>query len=343
MSSSSSLQAITAQYLPAVEAELRDLLASAGPPFGAYYQMLHYHMGWLDADLNPAPGQSGKRLRPVMCLLACEAAGSSPDPCLPAAAGIEALHNFSLLHDDIEDRSETRRGRPTVWRLWGVPQAINAGDGLFALAHLAFARLPDRGVPLQRALQAQRLLSQTCLALTHGQHLDMLFEERLDITVAEYLTMIQGKTAALFATSLQLGALLGGADLESAQRYWEFGHHLGISFQIQDDLLGIWGDNSVTGKSTSTDIETRKKTLPVVYGLERSKELRDLYSGAAIQPAQVGYVARSLEALGAREMAETLSAEHHARALEALESAAAAGEGGQALQALAQELLGRAR
>jgi geranylgeranyl diphosphate synthase type I len=152
----STLKSILAQYLPAIEAELRDLLASAGAPFSDYYGMLHYHMGWCDDELHPIQGQAGKRVRPVLCLLANEAAGGSHEQALPAAAGIETLHNFSLLHDDIEDNSDTRRGRPTVWKLWGRPQAINAGDGMFALAHLAFGRLPERGVPVERAFAAWR-------------------------------------------------------------------------------------------------------------------------------------------------------------------------------------------
>lgn len=335
------LKTILARYLPALEAELRDLLDSAGPAYDDYYGMLHYHMGWRDAELRPVAGHAGKRVRPLLCLLACEAAGGDIAPALPAAAGIETLHNFSLLHDDIEDNSDTRRGQLTVWKLWGLSLAINAGDGMFALAHLAFTRLPHRGVPVERAFAAMHIFEQTCLTLTHGQHLDICFEERLDVTVEDYMTMIGGKTAALIATSAQLGALLSGTDETTAGHYRDFGHHLGLAFQIQDDILGIWGDADVTGKSTCSDIETRKKTLPVVYGLERSPALRQLYAGAEILPQRVAWVTQTLSQLGAHQMAAALAAEHHQKAMQSLQRSGAAGEAGQALQELATNLLSR--
>jgi geranylgeranyl diphosphate synthase type I len=338
---SSALKAALARYLPAIEAELRELLASTGPPYTDYYAMLHYHLGWLDADLRPTPRQAGKRVRPALCLLACEAAGGAFEQALPAAAAIETLHNFSLLHDDIEDNSETRRGRPTVWKLWGRAQAINAGDGMFALAHLAFARLPARGVPVERALAALHVFDRTCLALTHGQHLDMRFEDHLDVTVKDYIAMIRDKTAALIATSAHLGAFLGGADETITAHYRDFGHHLGLAFQVQDDILGIWGDAEVTGKPASSDIETRKKTLPVIYGLERSPALRQMYAGDEITPHQVHEVTQILDALDARQVAEALAAEQHQKALQALQRSGAAGEAAQALQELATTLLNR--
>ncbi len=338
---SSPLKTLLARYLPALEAELRDCMAAAGPPYADYDNMLHYHMGWVDVELEPNQGQSGKRVRPVLCLLACEAAGGTFQQAMPAAVGVEILHNFSLIHDDIEDRSETRRGRLTVWKIWGQPQAINAGDGMFALAHLAFTQLPQRGVPVERAFGALRVFIQTCLALTRGQHLDMRFEDRLDVTVPEYIKMIEGKTAALIATSAYLGAFLAGADETTAGHYRDFGYHLGMAFQVRDDILGIWGDTGITGKSTSTDIETRKKTLPVVYGLERSPALRQLYERDNVPPEQVAWVVQTLNELGARRMAEGLAVEHHHRALASLERSGAAGVAGQALQDLATDLLTR--
>jgi geranylgeranyl diphosphate synthase type I len=326
--------------MPALEAELRDLLVSAGPLYAGYYSMMHYHMGWLDAELRPTDGRAGKRVRPMLCLMACEAAGGAIEQALPAAAGIETLHNFSLLHDDIEDNSDSRRGQPTVWKLWGQPHAINAGDGMFALSHLAFARLTAHGVPAERAFAALYTFDQTCLTLTHGQYLDISFEDRLDVTVDEYLTMIGAKTASLIATSTYLGAFLGGADETTAGHYRDFGRHLGLAFQVQDDILGIWGDTDITGKSTSSDIETRKKTLPVVFALERSPALRQLYASSKIAPHQVEKVVQILSELGARQMAETLAAEHHQKAMEALELGTPQ-KVGQAMRELATNLLKR--
>ena len=345
---SSLLKTIVARYLPALEAELRSLLVPAGPSYADYYGMMRYHMGWLDAELRPTSDQAGKRVRPVLCLLTCEAVGGAIKQALPAAAGIETLHNFSLLHDDIEDNSDSRRGRPTVWKLWGQPHAINAGDGMFALAHLAFAHLPAHGVPVERAFAALRTFDQTCLTLTHGQYLDIRFEDRLDVSVEDYLSMISAKTAALIATSTYLGAFLGGADETTVSHYHDFGHHLGLAFQVQDDVLGIWGDTDVTGKSTSSDIETRKKTLPVVFGLEQSPALRQLYASEKKSPDQVENVVQVLDELGARQMAETTAARHYQKALEALEQAlqpaepsGVASEARRALKEFATSLVGR--
>jgi geranylgeranyl diphosphate synthase type I len=338
---SSTLKTLVARYLPALEAELRDLLASAGPLYTQYYNMLHYHMGWLNTELEPTEGRAGKRVRPVLCLLACESAAGDIQQSLPAAAGVETLHNFSLLHDDIEDNSDTRRGQPTVWRLWGMPHALNAGDGMFALAHLAFSRLPERGVPAALAFAALHVFDRTCLTLTHGQFLDMRFEGRLDVTVDEYLSMIEAKTASLIATSAYLGALLAGADEAAAACYQDFGLHLGLTFQVRDDILGIWGDEDIIGKSTSSDIETLKKTLPVVYGLERSAELRQLYAGDSVSPEKVDWVVQTLEELGAREMAEAVAADHHRKAMNALSASGAGGEAGEAMHEFATDLLNR--
>jgi geranylgeranyl diphosphate synthase type I len=337
---SSVLKTFSSRYLPALEAELRDLLGSAGPAYAGYYGMMHYHMGWLDRELRPTDGHAGKRVRPMLCLLSCEAAGGAIEQALPAAAGIETLHNFSLLHDDIEDNSGSRRGRPTVWKLWGEPHAINAGDGMFALAHLAFARLTARGVSAERAFAALQFFDQTCLTLTHGQYLDISFEDRLDVTVDEYLSMIGAKTASLIAASTYLGAFLGGADETTAGHYRDFGRHLGLAFQVQDDILGIWGDTGVTGKSASSDIETRKKTLPVVFALERSPALRQLYASSKIAPNQVEEVVQILNALGARQMAEALATEHHQEAMAAL-GLGTSHQAGQALKELATNLLKR--
>lgn len=303
----------------------------------AYYGMLHYHLGWADEQFAPAHVKSGKRIRPVLCLLACESAGGAVEHALAAAAAIELLHNFSLIHDDIEDNSPTRRGRATMWTLWGMPQAINAGDGMFAIAHGALERLALAGVDGARALHVQAVFNRTCLELTHGQHTDMNFETRQSVTVDEYMMMIANKTAALIGASAAIGALLGGS--ERVEDYRRFGRELGLAFQIQDDVLGIWGDEAVTGKSAASDLVTRKKTLPVVYGLERSAELRQVYAAPEMD---VAAAVRLLNEVDAHAYAQAREQHHHAQALEALEQSGASGDAGAALRELAASLLDRA-
>ena len=170
--------------------------------------MMQYHMGWVDEQFHPVTLNSGKRIRPVACLLSCAAAGGNWQHALPAGAAIEILHNFSLVHDDIEDASPTRRGRPTVWHLWGEPQAINTGDGMFTVAHLAMSRLLEGGVEPPVVVRALRRFDETALRLTEGQYMDMDFETRDEVEVDEYLEMITGKTAVLLSLSSELGALI---------------------------------------------------------------------------------------------------------------------------------------
>ena len=249
------LAEFASRWLPRVEEEMREILAAPHAAHAAHYAMMHYHLGWADEALQPLAVSSGKRIRPLLCLMACEAVGGNPADAIPAAAAVEILHNFSLVHDDIEDGDETRRHRPTLWALWGVPQAINVGDGMFALAYKALLRMGRRADGTESfpaahgALEAADLFSEACIRLTEGQHLDLSFEERVDVSSSEYLQMIEGKTAALIAGSTALGALFGGAEQRQEQLLGSFGRNLGLAFQIQDDILGIWGDPARDGKS----------------------------------------------------------------------------------------------
>jgi geranylgeranyl pyrophosphate synthase len=179
------------------------------------------------------------------------------------------VHNFSLVHDDIQDNSDKRRGRPTLWTKWGMPQAINTGDGLFVLSNLAVSDLAENYLA-DTALRAARALHETCLDLTRGQYMDISYEDRLDLDEDDYWPMITGKTAALLAGCCQMGAILGGAAPASEAAYRDFGLALGLAFQVQDDILGIWGDEAVTGKSAASDLLEGKKSLPVLYGLGKN-------------------------------------------------------------------------
>lgn len=334
------------RYLPLIEAEMQRVVGEGNGLYAGHYGMLRYHMGWVDERFRPAQVNSGKRIRPVVCLLVCEAVGGAVEDALPAAAAVELLHNFSLIHDDVEDDSPTRRHRPTVWALWGVPQAINAGDALFTLARVALHGLTRRPISPAVAMEACFVFDQACLRLTEGQYLDMSFEQRLDVTVEEYLAMIEGKTAALLSASIELGALIGGADEPTRRHLGDFGRYLGLAFQMQDDILGIWGDEALTGKSAASDILARKKSLPVVYALSSSEvgeALRARYA-LPIAPADVPEVLALLDRVGAREYASQAAADAHRRSLAALQASGVLGNAnaaGQALLAIAEMLLGR--
>lgn len=336
------LKSMMNEMLPQVEQEMRDVLgASDSQPANLFLQMMHYHMGWLDENLRPTHGNGGKRVRPVLTLLAAAAAGGSWRQALPAAAAIELLHNFTLIHDDIEDNSPTRRGRPTVWQLWGVPQAINAGDAMFASAHMALYRLLEREVDADIVVHAARRFDETCMALTLGQHRDMNYESEMDVSVDEYLQMIGGKTAALLALCGELGGLVAGAGKDTVHHYAEFGRNLGLAFQIKDDILGIWGDEGAIGKSSATDIETRKKSLPVLFGLSQSSELKALYASGANHAAFVDQVVSILDDCGAREFANQHAEKYSQQALGHLEDARSQGPAARALQELSSQLLAR--
>ena len=344
-----SLQDIFSRYLPVIEEELRQVLSIPDQLLSPFYGMMHYHLGWTDESFKATRFQTGgKRLRPLFCLLACQAVGGEPQQALPAAAAVELIHNFSLLHDDIEDNSPTRRHRATVWKIWGEPQAINAGDGMFALAHLALQRLSEKGLPGDRVLAACRVFDQTCLALCEGQYLDMSFEDRLDVDVDRYLAMIRRKTAALLSCSTHLGALLGSGDAGLATRYARFGQNLGLAFQIEDDILGIWGEEEVTGKPQAGDIRQRKKSLPIVYALQQEASLpvseqrvRKVYQREVIDDDAIEVVLGRLQALGARQYAQQMALDYHGRALSELEAAGMENEGQDGLRELAKLLVNR--
>ena len=327
-------------YLTAVEDELRHVVTAPRRTVAPFFNMMAYHLGWLDQDFRPADAYRGKKLRPLLCLLSCQAAGGDWHTALPAAAALELVHNFSLIHDDIEDDSPTRRGRPTVWAVWGLPHGINVGDGMLMLARLALARLDRSVVEARTILAAGILLDRTCLTLCQGQYLDMAFEGHIDLTQESYLEMIGAKTAALLAASTELGALLAGAG-DRTEQFREFGWQLGLAFQMVDDLLGIWGDPQATGKPTASDIRSRKMTLPVIHALrsgEASSELAHLYGKTQLTDKQVKRAIGILERSGARDYVRGLATEHEATAQAALDASGASGPAANHIRELATSL-----
>jgi geranylgeranyl diphosphate synthase, type I len=310
-------------WLPLLEDEMRVVLGNDHPAVAQFYGMMHYHMGWVDEALLPGEFGVGKRIRPLLCLMACEAVGGEAQRALPAAAAVEILHNFSLVHDDIEDGDEMRRHRPTMWKLWGVPQAVNAGDGMFALSYQAMLRLKERDVPAQVVVTVLDYFTRMCLRLTEGQYLDLSFEDRADVSVDEYLNMISGKTAALIATSLAIGASVGGATQAAGDALYRFGYNIGLAFQIQDDILGIWGDPALTGKAAGNDLLRQKKSLPVLYALHHPQvgsRLRDLWRNP-IGAEELPVVLAILEEAGAHAFAQEQLHTYHQKGLAALQEA----------------------
>ena len=304
--------ALLEQHRSETEWELRRSFEQCELPF---YNLLRYHLGWVDPEGKPAQVVKGKSLRSTLCLLANEAVGGNPRQILPAAAALELLHNFTLIHDDVQDEDLERRHRPTVWAIWGKSQAINAGDALHALAALTMLRLRERDIPAEKTLWALQVLEESCLKVIEGQYLDLSFEERLDIRVEAYLEMVERKTAALFEGAAWMGASLGTEDEELVTALRGYGKELGFAFQIRDDILGIWGSQERTGKNPGTDLRRRKKTLPIVHALQISGELRELYQKKEFQEEEVSLAVEILERCGSRKFAQELAQEHCQRAL----------------------------
>lgn len=339
------VQEVFGRYLADIDGELRSSLRDGGN-LAPFYGMMRYHLGWVNERFQPASADVGKRLRPTLCLLSAEAAGGDYHRALPAAAAVELVHNFSLIHDDIEDRSNERRHRATVWRLWGEPHAINAGDGLLMVARLALHRLLEQGVSGETVLSLARSFDETCLALCQGQYLDMSYEERTDVTVEMYLEMTGGKTAALISYSAFAGALLGADDARLADSYRRFGRELGLAFQIVDDVLGIWGAPTVTGKPAAEDILSKKKSLPVVYAFEkargpRRRVLEEVYAKSVVEASDVAMVLGVLDELGARAYAQRMAEVYRDHALAELPSPAEGNAAHDGLRLLARYLVDR--
>ncbi len=302
------------RLLTDIETEMSAVIDERGGHARPLYDMLGYHLG-----LDGVSGPRGKRMRPLLGLLAYESLTGEYLRALPGAAAVELGHNFSLVHDDIEDADRERRHRPTLWALWGVPLAINAGDALFALSRLALYRLLEHGFTEGRVLGMMRIYDETCLALCEGQYLDISFERQDDVTVEAYLEMIGKKTAALVGASVQGGAILATDDDDVIEAYRQFGYDLGMAFQMADDVKGSFWSAADSGKPQAGDVRRRKKTLPLVWALEHASEadrarLRALYarrdepageSGAdtPLDDDAVAEVLAILERSGAREHA----------------------------------------
>lgn len=244
----------TQQIREIIDRELAALFENGEP--AALYEPMSYPVA-----------AGGKRLRPILMTLACEAVGGQIEDCLPAALAIELFHTFTLVHDDIMDHDALRRGRPTVHVEWDEPTAILAGDGLVIMAYQCLLRTRHPGVQ-----QVHELVTNGLLSLCEGQALDKLFEKQTDVTLPDYLNMIDKKTAKLIEVSCQVGGILGNGSTEQHTVLRDFGFRLGRAFQVQDDLLDLISEASVLGKPTGSDLIERKKTILTIHFLSHAQK-----------------------------------------------------------------------
>jgi geranylgeranyl diphosphate synthase, type I len=310
-----------ATLLADTEAELVGLVADRDPSTHGLYEMVRYHLA-----LDGTGSNGGKRMRPLLGLLAYSSIAGDHRRALPGAAAVELGHNFSLVHDDIEDGDTERRHRPTLWTVAGVPQAINTGDTLFSLSRIALHRLTDLGFSDAKVLRLMRLYDETCLALCEGQYLDIAMSASSELVgVDHYFDMIGRKTASLIAASIEAGALLATDDDEVIARYRAFGWALGLAFQLNDDLLGIWGAEPATGKEPS-DLAHKKQTLPVIYahevaGPDDRARLEALVATTELTTDELVELITILERTGAREYTREQARRYRDEALAELDAA----------------------
>ena len=342
------------QIVADIEAEMSSVLAERDGHARPLYEMLAYHLG-----VDGSGASRGKRIRPLLGVLAYQSLTGDYRKALPGAAALELGHNFSLVHDDIEDSDTERHHRPTLWATWGIPLAINAGDALFALSRLAIYRLMD-GFSDHRVLELMKVYDETCLALCEGQYLDISFERRADVTVEAYLEMIGKKTAALLGGSVQAGAILATDDDTIADAYQRFGYALGMAFQMADDVKGTFWTSTESGKVQAGDVRKRKKTLPLVWALEHApiadrQRLSEIYhdgvratdgrgpaspaAAALMSEAEVAEVLEILDRCGAREHTSAEARRYRDTALELLDALPCRPEGKRELAILVRSVI----
>jgi geranylgeranyl diphosphate synthase type I len=339
----STIQEILTKYAPDIERAIAVVL-NGSPPFLS--GIIRYHLGWVDQNFALTTTGRGKMFRPTLTLLVFEALTGQYRGALPLAAAIEIIHNFSLMHDDIEDNDVERRGRPTAWTIWGQPRIINAGDFFYSLAYKSLYRL-EADFPPQTVFAVLRAVNTACLDLTEGQELDITYEDRTDVTRDMYDYMTAKKTGALIEAAIVTGAMLGGADEKTVAHYRNFAQSMGWAFQIRDDILGIWGDSTQTGKSTASDLRRKKKSMPITYMLghapeERWARLESCYtSPPPMSDEEMDFVRESLELTDAHAYAQAIAQEHREQAFSALRRIGLSNQAHHELEQLARFLVDR--
>ena len=309
------------------------------------------YMNGLDVDGSPhslyepivySLKAGGKRLRPMLTVLACNVFSDNALSALPAAAALEVFHTFTLLHDDVMDNATVRRGKPSVYGKWGTNAALLSGDAMMIYSYKLLQQTPVEYLPAVLGC-----FNYTAMTVCEGQQVDMEFENRTDVTMEEYMSMIDKKTAALLAGATMIGAIQGGADTLSRQHLFAFATELGLAFQLQDDLLDAYGTEEQLGKPIGGDILEGKKSVLMITAFERAdaatrKELQSLLDDSTMAPTEkIAKVLAIYNQLGVGEAAEREISLHFSKAMEALDSLEADAERVAPLKELAQSLLGR--
>ena len=318
------LPAFFDRYQPVIDRALR---AQLGGCTSELRNTHRYHMGWTDKNGANLVATEGKRLRPTMVLLGARAVDGEIQRALPVATALEYVHNFSLIHDDIEDRDRFRHHRPTIWVVWGDPTAIVSGNSMLKVADRCAKGLLDAGVSLDMSTAAQRLITEAYMRMIEGQYMDISFEARGDVTIEEYLAMIERKTGALIETSLYVGALVAGNGDTSClvtEGLRKAGYQFGRLFQIRDDILGVWGSDE-TGKPVHGDIYNKKKSLPAVHAIDASggvtsERIRSIYQKIELDGKDVEDVLQIMEDQGTYQFCEAMLAEHWSATAEILDA-----------------------
>ena len=284
----------------------------------------------------------GKRLRPMLTVLACNIFSDNALAALPAAAALEVFHTFTLLHDDVMDNATVRRGKPSVYGKWGTNAALLSGDAMMIYSYKLLQQTPVEYLPAVLGC-----FNYTAMTVCEGQQVDMEFESRTDVTLEEYMAMIDKKTAALLAGATMIGAIQGGADTQSRQHLFSFATYLGLAFQLQDDLLDAYGTEAQLGKPIGGDILEGKKSFLMITAFEKAdggvkKNLQALLADQQISSEEkISRVLAIYDALGVREIAEQQIGLHFSKAMDALELLEVEPERVEPLRMLAQSLLGR--
>ena len=324
-----------------VEAELR---AALDPRRMKLYRMMSYHMGWEDAQGGDTGGVARYRGHGVACLTSCTVTGGNVDAALPAAAAVELVSSFCEIHDDVQGGVPLRDDRDAVWWVWGPAQAINAGDGMHALARVVIFTLQERGVSVEKTFRAVQMMDDASLELCEGRFRDLEAQERIDLDVDGYLNMASSKTGALYSCAMKLGALVADAEERVIDAMGVCGAKLGLASQVRADLGELWSEGPDEA-SPAPEVLNKKKLLPVVYALSQAslsqkRRLGDIYFKRVLEPDDVGLVRELLEELGARGYCEDMIDSLRSEAVAALAVAGIPDSGVSTVSGLADSLLG---